>query len=77
VPRTINLTNKARNAARDLAVAYAAYHEASRADDYNSIIVWGRMLIEAQTALGIGLADPANISRRIAYARTQNQQIAA
>jgi len=40
-------------AAKSLAVAYEAYHDAQRDQDLNAIRVWARLLIAAQNDTGI------------------------
>lgn len=56
--------------AESLAVSYHAFMVANCSDpqDYNGTIVWGRILIEAQAAIGVFLQDPDRIARLIAYA---------
>ena len=65
----IQMTNKARDAARSLAIAYDAYHEAKKEGRNSGIVVWGDALIEAQDQIGVFLLDPANIRTIIDHAR--------
>ena len=64
----INMTKKARTAARALAVAYDAYNNAVEAKKDNGIHVWGEMLIDAQRETGIELYEEVNIRTQIEYA---------
>jgi len=64
----INMTNKARAAARSLAVAYDAFNTARKCNDDNAIRVWGNMLIDAQRATGVELYEEANIRVHINFA---------
>lgn len=58
-----------RDAAKALAVAYQAYHEAHSGPNGpkrdNSIRVWGRLLLEAQEETGITMHDPSLLRRTI------------
>ena len=63
---TIKMTNKARTAARSLAVAYDAYNEARNERRSSGISVWGERLIEAQEETGIELYAPRLIRHVIA-----------
>jgi hypothetical protein len=56
--------------AKKLAVAYQAYCEATdKNDNANSIVVWGRMLIDAQTKTRVELLDAEVIEIKIAAMR--------
>lgn len=61
--------------ARDLAVSYQAYHEASQ-DDHCAISVWGKMLLAVQEKTGVELADNWLLKSRIARADNQLAQTA-
>jgi len=54
---TIKMTNKARQAARDLAVTYSSYNEAISNNSDSSIKIWGGMLLESQDETGIELIE--------------------
>ena len=64
----INMTKKARTAARTLAVAYDAYNNAVEAKNDNAIYVWGEILIDAQRATGIEMYEESNIRTKIDHA---------
>jgi hypothetical protein len=49
--------------AEKLAVSYSAYNEAVTEERWDSVKVWGRMLIEAQKQTGIELLDEETIKR--------------
>ena len=66
----IRMSQKARDAAKSLAVAYAAFHEAADKKNYNGVIVWGRLLLEAQIETGIQMHTPSIIEADIAAATT-------
>jgi len=64
----INMTKKARAAARTLAVAYDAFNAAKKDNDDNAIRVWGNMLIDAQRETGIELYQESIIRYQIKFA---------
>lgn len=66
---TIKMTDEARDAARSLAIAYDAYHEAKSEGRKSGVAIWGEALIEAQEQTGIILLEPENIRIIIAHAR--------
>ena len=55
------MTNKARFAARSLAIRYSAFNDALRSGDDENIAFWGEMLIEAQNKAGIEFYTPQKI----------------
>ena len=67
----IRMSQKARDAAKTLAVAYAAYHEAIERKNLNGICVYGRMLLEAQIDTGVQMHTPSLIEADIKAARAK------
>jgi len=63
------MTNKARFAARRLAIAYDAFHEARKEGRNSGIVIWGDALIEAQEQIGVFLLDRADILTIVDHAR--------
>tara|TARA_R110000787_G_scaffold23272_3_gene66800 strand:+ start:553 stop:771 length:219 start_codon:yes stop_codon:yes gene_type:complete len=63
------MTNKARFAARSLAVRYDAFNSAKADGDNNGIALWGNLLIEAQEKVGVELYRPDFIRPIVARAR--------
>jgi hypothetical protein len=57
----IKMTNKARDAARSLAVSYEAFEDARRLESDSGIRTWGDILLRAQEQTGIELYDPSLI----------------
>jgi hypothetical protein len=55
----IKMTNKARKASENLAICYGAYRAALKADtqDINSLVLWAKLIKEAQLDTGIVLID--------------------
>jgi len=53
-----------KNAAK-LAVAYSAYNKAVADEKWDSVDVWGKMLIDAQKATGIELLKESTIESLI------------
>jgi len=49
----IPMTNKARAAAKSLAVEYLGAHEALTNGDDEGIVVWGGMLLRTQQEIGV------------------------
>ena len=50
-----------------LAVAYSAYNEAVANEEWDSVKVWGKMLIEAQKETGVELTQEETIKRVMRY----------
>lgn len=57
----IKMSNKAKQAARALAVSYNAFMKAVNEDDNNGKCVWGRILIHDQNLLDINIIGSGNI----------------
>jgi hypothetical protein len=51
----IRMTNKARNAAKSLAVCYHEYREAIRTKQPRAVSVWGNLLFIRQKEVGVNL----------------------
>jgi len=66
---TIRMTNKARAAARSLAIAYDAFNDAKAAKSPSGLSVWGNRLIEVQEEIGIELFSARLIRDTIANHR--------
>lgn len=66
---TIKMTNKARAAARTLAIAYDAFNSAKAEGRNNGVAVWGDSLIRAQEEMGVELYCPDMIRASVARAR--------
>lgn len=60
--------------AEKLAVAYDAYHQARRDDDWNGVACWGRILIEAQNETGADLLSITSLESSIARAHEMHIQ---
>ena len=65
----IRLSAEARKAAKSLAVAYSAWHQAVQSEDDNGKIIWGERLLERMAQLNIDLADVQNTRDIIERAR--------
>ena len=63
---SFKMTNKARFAARQLAVRYNAFNEAKANGRKDGIRLWGELLIEAQEKVGVELYKPDFIRAIIA-----------
>ena len=75
----IRMTEKAREGARSLAVAYNAYQEARREFETienrstaRAVMVWGRMLLDAQERTGVVLSS--HIEGIIAHAKDVHEE---
>ena len=66
-----------RNAARTLAIAYAAYLEAIAKMDHDSTACWSRHLLEAQRASGVTIIQPDALLYWLTGDREAIQRMAA
>ena len=58
----INKTN-----VKKLAVAYSTYNKAVADEKWDSVKIWGKMLIEAQSATGVELLKESIIKNLMRY----------
>lgn len=65
------------DAARRLAIRYAAFGQACDIGNDIDMIVWGDMLLEVQEETGIELFDPENTRLIVSLARRRREQVAA
>ena len=63
------MTDKAREAARSLAIRYDAFNSARADGDNNGIALWGDLLIESQEKVGVKLYRSDFIRPIVAEAR--------
>jgi hypothetical protein len=61
---SLKMTNKARSAARSLAIRYNAFNDASENGDSEMITLWGKLLIESQEEVGVEMYEPDLIRAR-------------
>ena len=55
---SLKMTNKARSAARSLAIRYSAFNDATENGDSEMIALCGKLLIESQEEVGVEMYEP-------------------
>jgi len=73
----LNFTDEQARAAKRLAIAYQAYHEAlgvRTPDADNTLCVFGEMLLDAMAETGIVITSPDNVAGCVDAAKSRLRQ---